>query len=87
MERLFNLLPPFHYFFAENGSIYTIDFDKLFYDEVAKIRKNVIDEKSKDCFNIDQEWALDLLKNDGVYNENLPFQDVHYGSEYTFDNS
>ena len=69
-------------FFVANGSIYTIDFDKLFYDEVVKIRRNVIDEKSKDCFCINQEWALDLLKNDGVYNKNLPFQDVHYGSEY-----
>ena len=69
-------------FFADNGSIYTSDFDKLFYDEIAKTRKNVIDEKSKGCFHINHEWALDLLENDGVYNENLPFQDVHFGSEY-----
>jgi hypothetical protein len=69
-------------FLAKNDAIYAIDFDNAFYDEVAKTRKNVINEKSKECFYIDQEWALDLLKNDGVYNKNLPFQDVHYGSEY-----
>ena len=69
-------------FLAENSSTYTIDFDKMLYDDVADIRKNVIDEKSISCFYINQEWALDLIKNDGVYNKNLPFRDVHYGSEY-----
>ena len=68
--------------FEEGGIFGTIDFSKEVYDEIKKSRKNVIEEKSKDCFIIDIEWARNLLKNDGVYNEKLPLQDVHFGLEY-----
>jgi len=69
-------------FLTKQGAMYTIDFDMMLYDEVSKTRKNVIEEKSKDCFYINREWALDLIKKDGIYNENLPFLDVHHGKEY-----
>lgn len=39
-------------FLTENDDIYTIDFDNALNDEVAKTRKIVIDERSKECFYI-----------------------------------
>ena len=69
-------------FLAEDGGTYTMDFDMGLYEHVAKTRKNIIDEKSKNCYYINQEWALVLLKDAGKYNENLPFYHVHYGGEY-----
>ena len=69
-------------FLAENGGTYTMDFDMEFYEYVAKSRKNIIDDKSKDYFYINQEWAIALLKDAGKYNDKLPFYHVYYGSEY-----
>jgi len=80
---LFNSRPDIEFtVFAEDGSSFDIELDINVYNRIAEERSKRIAEKSKNCYYIDQQWATEFLGSDGVYNHQLPLQDVHYGGEY-----